>query len=94
VGFEQHRDCRHGHKRQYGEPNAGFERTLNSRLESIESNLANALSGRRSTNSSAKPSSVRIREISCKEILESERARVPLQWFKLDVGSDEGPSGF
>jgi hypothetical protein len=26
------------------------------------------------------------REISCKAILDSERALVPLRWFKLDVG--------
>jgi hypothetical protein len=33
-------------------------------------------------------------EISCKAILDSERALVPLRWFKFDVGIDEGPGGF
>jgi hypothetical protein len=35
-----------------------------------------------------------IREISCKAILDSERTLVPLRWFKLEVGIDEGPSCF
>jgi hypothetical protein len=34
------------------------------------------------------------REISCKAILDSERALVPLRWFKLDVGIDEDPGCF
>ncbi len=33
-------------------------------------------------------------EISCKAILDSERALVPLRWFKLDVGIDEDPGCF
>jgi len=34
-----------------------------------------------------------IREISCKAILDSERALMPLRWSKLDVGIDEDPGG-
>jgi hypothetical protein len=35
-----------------------------------------------------------IREISCKAILDSERALVPSRWFKLDVDIDEDPGCF
>jgi hypothetical protein len=35
-----------------------------------------------------------IREISCKAILDSERALMPLRWSKLDVGIDEDPGCF